>query len=85
MMPEGPRHPDGVVIEPAPALPDASDQATSRGVVALREPLSDDAVKKTVHAYFAAFVKEDRIAIEKLVTDDVVELGTQGRNNKAAL
>jgi len=84
-MPVEPRHPDGVVLEPAPALPDASDQANPRGVVALREPLGDDAAKKVVHAYFKAFVKEDRAGIEKLVTDDVVELGTQGRNGKDAL
>jgi hypothetical protein len=84
-MPVEPRHPDGVVLEPAPAIPDASDFASARGVVALREPLGTEAIKKTVHAYFVSFVKEDRIAIEKLMTDDVVELGTQGRNGKEAL
>ncbi len=84
-MPVEPRHPDGVVLEPPPAIPDASDLASARGVVALREPLSDEAVKKTVHAYFIAFVKEDRSGLEKLLTDDVVELGSQGRNGKEAL
>ena len=84
-MPIEPRHPDGVVLEPPPAIPDAGDLATARGVVALREPLSDDAVKKTIHAYFIAFVKEDRTAIEKLLTEDIVELGSQGRNGKDAL
>ncbi|MEO7110244.1 MAG: hypothetical protein ABI183_07400, partial [Polyangiaceae bacterium] len=84
-MPVEPRHPDGVVLEPSPAIPDASDLAFARGVVSLREPLSDEAVKKTVHAYFVAFVKEDRAAIERLLTADVVELGTQGRNGKEAL
>jgi hypothetical protein len=84
-MPVEPRHPDGVVLEPSPAIPDASDLAIARGVVSLREPLSEEAVKKTVHAYFVAFVKEDHNAIEKLLTDDVVELGTQGRDGKDAL
>jgi hypothetical protein len=84
-MPAEPRHPDGVVLEPAPAIPDASDLANARGVVALREPLGDEAAKKTVHAYFVAFVHEDRNAIEKLLTDDIVELGTQGRTGKEAL
>jgi hypothetical protein len=84
-MPVEPRHPDGVVLEPSPAIPDAGDVASARGVVALREPLGEEAIKKTVHAYFVAFVKEDRVAIEKLMTDDVVELGTQGRNGKDTL
>lgn len=84
-LPETPRHPDGVVLEPPPAIPDASDRAAATGVVALREPLGAVAVKSAVDGYFQAFIREDRAAMERLVTDDVVELGSQGKNGKDAL
>lgn len=80
-MPSEPRHPDGVVLEPPPAVPDAGDFASARGVVALREPLGESAVRDVVGGYFDAFVHEDNAAMTKLVTEDVVELGTQGRND----
>ncbi len=84
-LPNEPRHPDGVVLEPPAAVPDAGDFAPARGVVALREPLGESAVRDVVGDYFDAFVHEDTAAMNKLVTDDVVELGTQGRNDATAL
>lgn len=84
-MPNEPRHPDGVVLEPPPAVPDAGDFAPARGVVALREPLGEGAVRDVVGGYFEAFVHEDNAAMNKLVTEDIVELGSQGRNGPDAL
>ncbi|MGH7281498.1 MAG: hypothetical protein ACRELY_08255 [Polyangiaceae bacterium] len=84
-LPNEPRHPDGVVLEPAPAVPDAGDFAPARGVVALREPLGESAVRDVVGGYFDAFVHEDAAAMNKLITEDIVELGTQGRNDANAL
>ncbi len=75
-LPDEPRHPDGVVLEPLPAIPDAGDRATSSGVVTLRAPLGDEAVHDIVEAYFVAFIRADRTGMERLLTEDAVELGS---------
>jgi hypothetical protein len=73
-IPEAPRRPDGVVVEPAPALPVATEHATARGVVALREPLGDEAVAQVVRAFFRAFEREDLDALRNLVTEDAMPM-----------
>src|SRR5580658_7629068 len=69
-IPDPPRRPDGVVVEPAPAVPEVTDRAPSSGVVALREPLGNDAVVAVVRAMFRAFAHEDRDALAALLTAD---------------
>jgi hypothetical protein len=69
-----PRHPDGVLIEPPVAIPPATDRAPARGVVALREPLADEAIKDVVRQYVRAWVAEDQTALQQLLTLDAVSL-----------
>jgi hypothetical protein len=77
-MPKTPRRPDGVVLEPAPALPVASDRASASGVVALREPLADKDVEDVVRAYVRAFEREDIDALVQLLAQDAAPLGRAG-------
>jgi hypothetical protein len=77
-MPKTPRRPDGVVLEPAPALPAASDRASASGVVALREPLADKDVEDVVRAYVRAFEREDIDALVQLLAQDAAPLGRAG-------
>jgi hypothetical protein len=72
---EVPRRPDGVVIEPAPAVPEVSDRAPSSGVVALREPLGGEAALAVVDALFQAFARESPEALAALLTDDAAWIG----------
>jgi hypothetical protein len=64
-LPTVPRHPDGVLLEPPPALPTPEDRAEARGVVLLREPLGPEAVRHLVTDFLHAFVQED---IDALLT-----------------
>ncbi len=79
-----PRRPDGVVVEPPAALPRVVDRAPARGVVALREPLGDDAAKDLVRAYVRAFEREDDGALAQLLTPDAAPL-FGGRGGRGAL
>lgn len=72
------RHPDGVVLEPPPAMPPLSDRASATGVVALREPLADKDVEDMVRAYLRAFEREDMTALEQMTAHDAVPLGRAG-------
>ena len=74
-LPKTPRHPDGVALEPAPAMPTTRDRAEARGVVALREPLADKDIEDVVRAYLRAFEREDEPALLQLITPDAVPLG----------
>ncbi|MBX3226933.1 MAG: hypothetical protein KIT84_40795 [Labilithrix sp.] len=77
-MPKAPRRPDGVAVEPPPALPSAADHAPAKGVVALREPLADKDVEDVVRAYIRAFEREDEQSLVQLLTADAVPLGRPG-------
>jgi hypothetical protein len=80
-----PRRPDGVVVEPASAVPEASERASSNGVVALREPLGGEAVVAVVRSLFRAFAHEDRDALSALLTADAAPLvmGSSGQARPA--
>jgi hypothetical protein len=84
-LPDASRRPDGVMIEPPPALPAASLRADARGVVALREPMGGEAVREAVLAFFAAFVREDRAALEQMLTPDASPLDVPGRGARSVL
>ena len=73
-VPPAPRHPDGVLIEPSPAIPPVEDSARARGVVALREPLADEAIKYVVRQYVRAWTTESLDGLEQLLTADAVSL-----------
>jgi len=65
-----PRRPDGVVVEPPPAMPSAVVRAPARGVVALREPLGGDAVRELVTKLMDAWVRESVEGLLDLVAPD---------------
>ena len=70
-LPEEPRRPDGVVVDPSPELPAPTESAReTRGVVALRPPLAEKAEHRVVAAFFAAIVAENVEALADLVTTD---------------
>ena len=73
-IPEPPRRPDGVVVEPPPAVPEGTDRAPSSGVVVLREPLGTEAVVAVVRAMFRGFAHEDHDALAALLTADAAPL-----------
>lgn len=77
-MPKAPRRPDGVAVEPTPALPPASDHAEARGVIALREPLADKDVEDVVRAYIRGFEREEEQSLIQLLSQDAVPLGRPG-------
>jgi hypothetical protein len=76
-LPDAPRRPDGVVLEPEPAVPEVKESAASRGVVALREPLGGEAVVTIVHMLFRGFIHQDKDDLANLATSDAVALGPQ--------
>ena len=81
-MPKAPRRPDGVVLEPAPALPVASDRAAANGIVALREPLADKDVEDVVRAYIRGFEREDVDALTQLLAQEAAPLGRAGNKHQ---
>lgn len=81
-VPESPRRPDGVALEPPPAMPPPSDRAEARGVVALREPLADEEVEDVVRAYLRAFEREDERALLHLLAAEASSLGRQGSSRQ---
>ncbi len=81
-MPKAPRRPDGVVLEPAPAMPTASDRASATGIVALREPLADKDVEDVVRAYIRGFEREDVDALTQLLAQEASPLGRTGNRTQ---
>jgi hypothetical protein len=84
-LPDTPRRPDGVVLEPSPAMPAVEDTSSgASSVVALREPLGGDAAVSLVRSLVRAFEHEDIEALQGLLTDDAVPIGG-GRPSRGAL
>ena len=81
-LPKTPRRPDGVAVEPAPALPSVSDHAPAQGVVALREPLADKDVEDVVRAYIRGFEHEEPDALAQLLAQDAAPIGRSGGNRQ---
>jgi hypothetical protein len=80
LLPDASREPDGVVLDQPPALPDVSEHAPARGVVALRPPLGSEAVLIVVHRLFRGFTRGGMEALEAIVTEDATVLGaSRGR------
>jgi hypothetical protein len=75
------RHPDGVVVEPPPAIPPPEEHGSSlAGVVALRQPISDEQIGDMVHRYIRAFIEGDMSAFEDMMTPNAVLFGDNGRS-----
>jgi hypothetical protein len=84
-LPAEPRRPDGVVVDPSPELPaatEAIDKAT--GIVALKPPLPDRAARAVVAAFFRAVVAENVEALSDLATSDAT-LSAKGRTGSPSV
>ncbi|MDP8998864.1 MAG: hypothetical protein M3O46_01995 [Myxococcota bacterium] len=77
-----PRRPDGVVVEPPPAMPIPTERAESGGVIALREPLGGDAVRDVVVAMLDAWQHESLDQMVALLANDAgpIEARSRGRS-----
>jgi hypothetical protein len=78
-LPDAARKPDGVLLDPPPALPSAVAHADARGVVALREPADVNAVRTFVTTFIAAFVREDLATLQSVLASDATTLDASGR------
>jgi hypothetical protein len=84
-LPDVPRRPDGVVVDPSPELPLAAEAvATGSGIVALKPPLPDRSAHAMVAAFFRAVVAENIEAMSELVTTDAT-LTVRGKSGSPAL
>jgi hypothetical protein len=78
-----PRRPDAVVVEPPPAMPVPAAHADAHGVVALREPLSSDAVVDVVRALMDAWQHESLESLGALLTADAGPIEARARGRTA--
>lgn len=73
-----------MLVEPTPALPPAEEHGkASDGVLALRQPVTNEQVAELVHRYMHAYVEErviERATIEELLERDAVLLGDQNKS-----
>ncbi len=85
-MPSAKRKPDGVLLEPAPALPAPADRgAATGGVVALRQPVPDEEVQGVVRAYVRGFEDRNVEELFALLGPDAVSLDPTRRLNRGGL
>jgi hypothetical protein len=84
-LPEEPRRPDGVVVDPSPELPAAAEAADKTGgLVALKPPLPDRAARAMVAAFLRAVVSENVEALSELTTNDAT-VSARGRTGAPSL
>jgi hypothetical protein len=67
------RKPDGVLLEPAPAVPTPVDHADARGVVALKPPLSIEDVRGVVKQLMRGFENEQVEVINQLMLPEAID------------
>ena len=73
------RKPDGVLLEPSPAVPPAEEQGRPQeGIVALRQPISDAQLIDVAREYVRAYTTHNG-NINDLLTEDAVLFGDNGR------
>jgi hypothetical protein len=83
-LPEGPRHPDGVAVDPASAEPPARTEADAKdGIVTLKTPLGTDRALATVEELFRRIVVEDKERLPELFTRDAMCASPSGTNINA--
>lgn len=68
------RKPDGVLLEPAPAVPVAVERADARGVVALKQGLSLEEIRALVRQLMRAYESEQPEGVNVLLTPDATDL-----------
>ena len=78
-----PRRPDAVVVEPPPAIPEPTERADARGVIALREPLGGDAVRDLISAVVDAWQRESLEQLVALLTNDAGPIDSRSRGRAA--
>ena len=72
-IPEAPRKPDGVAIDPSSAAPPPRDRASSGdGMVTLRAPLGVELAMALIADFFGKIVIEDDDALAALFTKDAI-------------
>jgi len=70
-LPDTPRRPDGVVVDPSAELPLGEDAADApSALVALKPPLPDKAARGVIAAFFRAITSENLEALADLLTSD---------------
>ena len=67
------RKPDGVLLEPSPAVPTPVEHADARGVVALKLPLSIEDVRTVVKTLMKGYENEQFEVINQLLLPEVVD------------
>jgi hypothetical protein len=78
------RKPDGVLLEPAPAVPNPEERGKAQeGVVALRQPISDEQIGELARDYVRAYAAMGQAGtqVSTLLTDDAVLFGDNGRSS----
>ena len=84
-LPQEPRRPDGVVVDPSPELPAAAEAADKgHGIVALKPPLPDRAARGMVAAFMRAVVAENIEALAELAANDAT-VAARGRTGAPSL
>jgi len=84
-LPPAPRHPDGVMLDPAPAIPTVGERAPARGVVALREPAGEEEALRAVHDFIQAFVHADKDAMRWILAERATQLDAHGAGSAESL
>jgi hypothetical protein len=80
-LPRTPRQPDGVVLDPEPALPRAVAKAPARGVVSLKEPLDDGVLNAAIEAFFAPFTDHEPEALDSVLSRSARLLDSHGASS----
>src|SRR5947209_7618718 len=76
------RKPDGVLVEPPPAMPVPEERGTTQaGVLALRQPIGEEQIAEVVKKYIHAFAKGDRPEFIDLFENDAVMFTDNGRTS----
>jgi hypothetical protein len=80
-----PRHPDGVLVEPPPALPQPEERGKANdGVLALRQPITNEQISDLVHRWIKAHAEDYTTCMQSV--DDLLdrEAVMIGDNNRTA-
>src|SRR4029077_13270137 len=79
------RKPDGVLVEPAPAMPAPEERGSPQaGVLPLRQPIGDEQIAEVVKKYVHAFMLTDRTEFADLLESDAVMFADNGRSTARA-
>lgn len=77
-LPKTPRQPDGVLVDPQPAVPGSRVRAPALGVVTLEPPVGNDALFGVVNKVFDAFARRNPSSLNELfVPGEIVQLDSR--------